>query len=197
MTNAEIAEFLTRVGQILEIRGESFFKARAYYQAARLIGSMSEDISGIVAEGGLGDLPGFGEALTAKVGQLVKTGHMDYYDEISARHPAGGADAAGGPGNRPEEGEALLREARHRVGRRPRKGRARGQGRQARRHGGEDPGKDTRPHRAVPQAPLAPAAVGGAAACREGAGAGRKAQGRQARIARREHSPGGWRPSGT
>jgi len=89
MTNAEVAEFLTRVGQLLEIRGESFFKARAYYNAARLIGSMGEDINRVVEDGKLGDLPGFGEALTTKVGQLVKTGHMDYFDQISKGIPAG------------------------------------------------------------------------------------------------------------
>jgi DNA polymerase (family X) len=89
MTNAEVAEFLSRVGQILEIRGESFFKARAYYNAARLIGSLGEDINRIVEDGKLGDLPGFGEALTLKVGQLVRTGHMNYFDEISDGIPPG------------------------------------------------------------------------------------------------------------
>lgn len=89
MTNREVAAVLERIGQILEIRGENPFKARAYYGAARTIDSLGEEISKVVADGELGELPGFGEALTAKVTQLVTTGHMDYLDEITRDLPDG------------------------------------------------------------------------------------------------------------
>lgn len=89
MTNREVSRICERIGHILEIRGESFFKARAYYQAARVIESMGEDINKTVAEGRLGELPGFGEALTTKISQLVRTGRMDYLDEISEGLPEG------------------------------------------------------------------------------------------------------------
>jgi DNA polymerase (family 10) len=89
VSNAKVAEILERIGQILEIRGENPFKARAYHSAARTIESLGEDINKIVAEGELGDLPGFGEQLTAKVTELVTTGHMDYMDEIMKGIPAG------------------------------------------------------------------------------------------------------------
>ncbi len=89
MTNKEVAAFLERVGEILEIRGENVFKARAYYSAARTIESLGEDVSKIVADGELDELPGFGEALTEKVSELVRTGQMKYYDEITADLPEG------------------------------------------------------------------------------------------------------------
>jgi len=89
MNNRQVAEMLEKIGQILEVRGENPFKARAYYNAARTIDGLGEDINKIVADGELGELPGFGEALTEKVTQLVKTGHMDYYDEIMEGLPDG------------------------------------------------------------------------------------------------------------
>jgi DNA polymerase (family 10) len=82
MSNREVAAVLEEIGQILEIRGENPFKARAYYSAARTVDSLGEDINKVVADGELGELPGFGEALTTKVTELVTTGHMDYRDEI-------------------------------------------------------------------------------------------------------------------
>jgi len=89
MTNREVAAVLERVGQILEIRGENPFKARAYYSAARTIESLGEDVNKVVADGELGQIPGFGEALTAKVTELVTTGRMKYLDEISSGLPDG------------------------------------------------------------------------------------------------------------
>ena len=89
MTNRDVAGFLERIGEILEIRGENPFKARAYYNAARTIDGLGEDINKIVSDGELSDLPGFGETLTAKVTQLVVSGRMDYFDEISDGLPDG------------------------------------------------------------------------------------------------------------
>ncbi len=89
MTNKDVAETLTRVGQLLEIRGENPFKARAYYAAARVVEQLGEDISKVVADGELGELPGFGEALTEKVTELVTTGHMSYMDEVMEGLPPG------------------------------------------------------------------------------------------------------------
>ncbi len=82
MTNREVAAVLERIGHILEIRGENPFKARAYYSAARVVDQLGEEVSKIVAEGALSELPGFGEALTEKVTELITTGRMGYMDEI-------------------------------------------------------------------------------------------------------------------
>ncbi|MCD6404247.1 MAG: DNA polymerase/3'-5' exonuclease PolX [Planctomycetes bacterium] len=89
MTNKEVADILERVGQVLEIRGENPFKARAYYSAARTIENLGEDINRTVSEGALSDIPGFGEALTKKVTELVTTGRMGYLDEIMEPLPEG------------------------------------------------------------------------------------------------------------
>ncbi len=89
MTNKEVANILERVGQVLEIRGENPFKARAYYSAARTIENLGEDINRVVSEGTLSEVPGFGEALTKKVTELVVTGHMSYLDEIMDPLPDG------------------------------------------------------------------------------------------------------------
>ncbi|MHC4715217.1 MAG: DNA polymerase/3'-5' exonuclease PolX, partial [Planctomycetota bacterium] len=89
VANREVADVLEQIGQILEIRGENPFKVRAYYNAARIIDQLGEDVNRIVADGELAELPGFGAALTEKVTQLVTTGHTDYLDEIRKGLPDG------------------------------------------------------------------------------------------------------------
>ncbi len=89
LTNSDVADVLEQIAQILEIRGENPFKVRAYYNAARIIEQLGEDVNRIVADGELAELPGFGAALTEKVTQLVTTGHMIYLDEIRKGLPDG------------------------------------------------------------------------------------------------------------
>jgi len=89
LSNKEVAAVLTKVGRLLEIRGENPFKARAYYEAARVVEQLGTDIAKIVAEGRLGELPGFGSGLTEKVTELVTTGRMSYLDEIMEGLPPG------------------------------------------------------------------------------------------------------------
>ena len=89
VTNKEVAAVLTRIGHLLEIRGENPFKVRAYYGAARVVEQLGEDIGNVAAEGALGELPGFGAALTEKVTELLTTGHLSYMDEVMEGLPPG------------------------------------------------------------------------------------------------------------
>ncbi|HUV03676.1 MAG TPA: helix-hairpin-helix domain-containing protein, partial [Armatimonadota bacterium] len=51
--NADVAEFLENIADMLEIKGESTFRVRAYRDAARRIESLAEDIQEIVSRGEL------------------------------------------------------------------------------------------------------------------------------------------------
>ena len=108
MTNGEVAHILERIGLILELRGENVFKARSYYNAARMIGNLGEDINKVVSEDRLKDLPGIGETLNFKIGQLVTTGRMDYLEEIMEGIPEGLVAMLDIPDVGPKKAQSLL-----------------------------------------------------------------------------------------
>ncbi|WP_066500600.1 DNA polymerase/3'-5' exonuclease PolX [Abyssisolibacter fermentans] len=89
MTKRDIIRTLNHIGLLLEIKGESFFKSKAYYDAARKIELMQEDIFELVKEGKLGHIKGFGKALTEKIGELVNTGKLKYYEDLQSSIPEG------------------------------------------------------------------------------------------------------------
>ncbi len=89
MDRHDITRILEEIGMLLELKGENFFKSKAYYDAARAIELMEEDIETLVAEGGLRKIKGFGEALTAKITELVTKGRLEYYERLKASIPEG------------------------------------------------------------------------------------------------------------
>jgi len=107
MDNAEVAEVLQEIGTLLEIQGENPFKCRAYYNAARTIETLAENISRLVEEKRLGEIEGIGEALQTKITTLVETSHLPYLDELKASIPAGLPDLLKIPGLGPKKVKAF------------------------------------------------------------------------------------------
>jgi DNA polymerase (family 10) len=89
MDKAHIAEILTEIGTLLELKGEVVFKTRAYTNAARTLEGLSEPLDKLIAENRLGDIKGIGEALQKKITELATTGKLAYYDELKASIPPG------------------------------------------------------------------------------------------------------------
>ena len=81
MINAKVAEILEKFGDVLEFKGEASFKINAYRRAARTIDDLTEDIEKIWQEGRLGEVPGVGKALSEKLDQFLRTGHIRQLDE--------------------------------------------------------------------------------------------------------------------
>jgi DNA polymerase (family 10) len=71
---------------MLDMQGVEF-KPRAYRRAARTIESLAEPIEQIYAQGKLEDLPGVGEAIAKKIGEIIETGSLKYRDELKAKTP--------------------------------------------------------------------------------------------------------------
>ena len=63
MDKREISRIFEEIGLLLEMKGESPFKSRAYYNAARTIETLTENISELVASGRIREVKGIGEAL--------------------------------------------------------------------------------------------------------------------------------------
>jgi DNA polymerase (family X) len=85
----DIAEILEEIALLLELKGENFFKTRAYKNGAEIALNAEEDIITLAKEGRLDEVKGFGKALQDKVAELVQTGKMTYYENLRAEFPAG------------------------------------------------------------------------------------------------------------
>ncbi|MCR4434861.1 MAG: DNA polymerase/3'-5' exonuclease PolX [Clostridiales bacterium] len=107
MDQHEIAALLNNIGMLLELKGESFFKSKAYYEAARTIELLEEDIGTLVKKDRLKDLKGFGEALTQKIAELVHTGKLEYYEKLKESIPAGLMEMLKIPGLGPKKVRAV------------------------------------------------------------------------------------------
>jgi len=107
MDKDQVAEILSEIGTLLELKGENPFKTRAYANAARTLESLSEPLDKLIAEERLGEIKGIGEALQQKITELVTTGKLAYYDELKASIPAGLVEMLQIPGLGPKKVKAL------------------------------------------------------------------------------------------
>jgi DNA polymerase (family 10) len=86
MKNQLVARILNEIADMLDLQGIDF-KPRAYRRAARTIESLAQPIEQIYAEGKLTELPGVGDAIAKKVGEIVDTGTLGYYEELKKKTP--------------------------------------------------------------------------------------------------------------
>jgi DNA polymerase (family X) len=86
--NAEIAVIFNKVADLLEIEGANPFRVRAYRNAARTVGGLSQSVARALEEGkDLSELPNIGPDLAAKIKTLVETGRLPLLEEIEQRTP--------------------------------------------------------------------------------------------------------------
>ena len=86
--NADIADLFNRVADLLEILGENPFRIRAYRNAARTAGGLSQSLATMVEqEKDLTELPGIGKDLAGKIEEITKTGTFSQLQELEDRIP--------------------------------------------------------------------------------------------------------------
>ena len=107
MDKDQVADILTEIGVLLELKGENPFKTRAYTNAARTLESLTEPLATLVAEDRLGTIKGIGDALQQKITELVTTGKLPYYEELKASLPPGLMEMLQIPGVGPKKVKAL------------------------------------------------------------------------------------------
>jgi len=89
MTNQEIAKILYEISEYLEMEDVAF-KPRAYEKAAHSIEALEESVSDIYKrEGlkGLDKIPAVGSGIAEKIEELIKTGHLKYYEKLKKKMP--------------------------------------------------------------------------------------------------------------
>src|SRR5213079_2946787 len=88
MTKAQIAEVLSEIATLLELKDENPFKIRAYANAARSIETWGGNLADLQDEEALAKIPGIGKAIAAKIRELASTGSLKYVEELRAEFPA-------------------------------------------------------------------------------------------------------------
>jgi DNA polymerase (family 10) len=89
LTNGDLARIFHEIGDMLEVKGELVFKTVAYHRAADAIGRSPVDIVAAYRSGTPPRIPGVGSAISDKLAELAKTGHLAFYDRLRAEIPPG------------------------------------------------------------------------------------------------------------
>ncbi len=87
--NAEIAQILENIGDILKLQGANRFRVIAFENAAKAIAELGQSVAGIHVDGKLTDIPGIGKGIAADITQLLETGQIDFYEKLKAEVPLG------------------------------------------------------------------------------------------------------------
>ena len=78
---------LNRVADLLEIKGENFFKIRAYREAVRQLDNLTTEVEDLIRQGTLKDVPGIGPAIEQKITEYVTTGQLEFLTRLEAEIP--------------------------------------------------------------------------------------------------------------
>jgi DNA polymerase (family 10) len=89
METARIAQILDEMGTILEIQGENPFRCRAYHNAAQALSNLPGDLTEMIADGSLAEVPGVGETMHSKIVQLATTGQLPAFEKLRKAMPPG------------------------------------------------------------------------------------------------------------
>jgi DNA polymerase (family 10) len=104
---SRIARILDEMGTLLEVRGENPFRTRAYHNAADALKGLPDDLSAMIQDGRLREVPGIGETMHAKIAQLATSGQLPAYDELRKATPPGLVALLRVPGLGPKKIKAL------------------------------------------------------------------------------------------
>lgn len=108
VTKNEIADVLTEIGTLLELKGENPFKVRAYQAGARAVEALEDaELTRLVEKGELATVKGFGEALVQKITELHTTGRLEFFEKLKASIAPGLVEMLQIPGLGPKKIKAL------------------------------------------------------------------------------------------
>ena len=85
ISNRKIIKILSEIENLLIIKGELYYKTRAYKKACQSIKELGQDISIIYSKKGvkgLEEIPGIGKGISKKIEEYIKTGKIKYYEDL-------------------------------------------------------------------------------------------------------------------
>src|SRR4051794_21188336 len=87
--NHEVARIFSTMAALMEIKGESVFKAIAFGKVSRLLENMTQDLRSCVENGTLCEIEGVGASSQKLIEEYVKTGRSSDYESLAASVPPG------------------------------------------------------------------------------------------------------------
>ena len=94
----EIAAELRMIARLLTIKGENPFKIQAYERAARALETFQGDFDQLVKAGRLKEIAGVGNALSAIIEEIYRTGECWLLEQLRQELPAGAVELSEVPG---------------------------------------------------------------------------------------------------
>lgn len=92
MTNQEIARIFKEIAGMLELKGEDWFKIRAYLKVVQSIEQLQEPVEKIVKEGRAREITGVGEAIEKKLDEIVASGKLTLHEKLKSEFPEYNSD---------------------------------------------------------------------------------------------------------
>ena len=110
-TNQAIAELFENMAALLEMKGDTIFKIRAYQRAARTIDQLPLSLEQAVKDGmELKSIPGIGDAISKKIHDLVTIGRVETYERLKSELPDGVLTLMNVPGIGPRTAMLVAKE---------------------------------------------------------------------------------------
>ncbi len=110
MTNKHIAAVLAETADLMDLKGESIFRIRAYQEAARRIDTLAQEVAELHAAGKLESIPGVGKSIESDVTELLQTGRSTRHEELKKEIPTGLLELLQIPGLGPKRARKLYEE---------------------------------------------------------------------------------------
>ena len=89
MRNLEIAFIFNQIADLLEIQGANPFRIRAYRRAAMNIEGLADNVETLALAGTLRNIAGVGEDLANKIEEYIRTGTIQFHEELKQEVPLG------------------------------------------------------------------------------------------------------------
>lgn len=108
MNNTEIARVIREIGELLELKGETYFKVLAYARAADTIEHLDFELEDLDFDDPKVKIKNIGESIIATIKELVRTGESRKHTQLKAEFPEGFLSLLEVPGVGPKTAKALL-----------------------------------------------------------------------------------------
>ena len=89
MDKIQVSNILEETGTLLELKGENPFKSRAFHNAARVLGGVTDDLKVLVENGEIRKIKGIGESIAKMISDLVLKGKSPDYESLKKGFPPG------------------------------------------------------------------------------------------------------------
>jgi DNA polymerase (family X) len=110
LTNASIAERFELMADLLELEGAVAYRVLAYRRAAKTLRETPESVVRLSEQGRLTELPGVGDTISDKVGELIASGHIAALEKLVAATPPGVVPLMRVPGVGPKTAKRVFSE---------------------------------------------------------------------------------------